>query len=169
MKLIKSITDKCFIDSEISSSVNPRLTARSILRNKDGHIGLIYISKFLVYCFPGGKIEEGESIEDALKREILEETGCTCKITSELGYIYENRGTLDYVQKSFYYVTDLVGEQTKGNLTETEINNGTCFNWYSKTEIYDRLMSSAHETLQQKFLQARDLAVYEEYLNQEGL
>ena len=137
MKLIKSITDKCFLDSEITSDGNPRLTARSILRNEDGHIALIYSSKFHVYSFPGGKIEEGESIEDALKREILEETGCSCRITRELGYIYENRGTLDYVQKSFYYVTDLVGEQTKADLTETEIENGTTFDWYSKDEIYD--------------------------------
>jgi len=35
--------------------------------------------------FPGGKIEEGESYEEAIKREIHEEFGCGVRVFEELG------------------------------------------------------------------------------------
>jgi hypothetical protein len=45
------------------------------------------------------------------------------------------------------------------------VNNGTSYAWYEINEVMNLLMLTAHETLQQKYLQARDLAVLEEYLN----
>lgn len=88
------------------------------------------MSKYKLYSFPGGGVEEGESLEEALYREVLEETGCTCRIISELGYIYENRGTLDYTQESFYYITEKIGDKLSVALTEDEASNGTSYGWY---------------------------------------
>lgn len=165
MKLIKTITDKCFIDSDIISESKPRRTVRTILKNEEDKIALMYMAKYNIYMFPGGGIEDGEGLEEALRREILEETGCSCRIIKELGYIYENRGALDYTQESFYYVTEKIGEQAEVMLTEDEEENMTSYNWYSIEEAHERLLNSVHETLQQKFLQARDLAVLDEYRN----
>lgn len=136
MKLIKSLTDKCFIDSDIISESKPRRTVRTILKNEEDKIALMYIAKYNIYMFPGGGIEDGEGLEEALRREILEETGCSCRIIKELGYIYENRGALDYTQESFYYVTEKIGEQAEVMLTEDEEENMTSYNWYSFEEAH---------------------------------
>ena len=45
----------------------------------------MYAEKFGLYSLPGGGIDDGEDVLTALKREILEETGCTCGSIAELG------------------------------------------------------------------------------------
>ena len=47
-------------------------------RNRDKHMGLSWE-------FPGGKVEEGESFEIALKREIKEELNINIAINNKLG------------------------------------------------------------------------------------
>lgn len=163
MKLIATLTDKNFTDSETRSASEPRITVRTILLNEAGKIALMYTSKYNLYSFPGGGVDEGETLEEALRREVLEETGCYCEIVAELGYIYENRGSMDYTQESYYYITKKLGEAISPILTEDEVNNGTSYNWYTIEEVDRLLMISAHETMQQKFLQARDIAVLKEF------
>ena len=42
---------------------------------RDGKLALVHNGKFDYYMFPGGGIEEGESHEEALIREVKEESG----------------------------------------------------------------------------------------------
>ena len=79
MKLIKTITDKDILGTEGLSLAKPRLTARAIVKNKNNRYAVMYSKEFQLYSLPGGGVENGEDIEDALRREIAEETGCTIR------------------------------------------------------------------------------------------
>lgn len=54
----------------------PKIAIGAIIVNKEGKIFLMKGKKFEnKYIPPGGHIEWGEKMEDALKREVKEETG----------------------------------------------------------------------------------------------
>ena len=52
-----------------------RKTARAIVFDEQNFVALIHATKNFYYKLPGGGIETGETKEDALKRECLEEIG----------------------------------------------------------------------------------------------
>lgn len=55
---------------------------------------------------PAGRLEKGENSDDAIKRELEEETGFNAKVWKSLGYIYSSPGIFD--EKLYlYYATDL--------------------------------------------------------------
>ena len=51
-----------------------RPTVRAIIE-QNGKLALIHKQQYDYYAFPGGGIEDGESYQDALIREVHEETG----------------------------------------------------------------------------------------------
>lgn len=92
---------------KLSGSYYHRRAARGVLIN-DSRILLVYSEVNGDYKFPGGGIDEKESNEDAVKREVLEE--CGVKVTSVislLGRITEydrsKDNGLDYFKMDSYY------------------------------------------------------------------
>jgi len=61
-------------DYNADSKVFTRPSARAII-HKNGKVLLVYSQKYNYYKFPGGGIKNDEKIEDALIREVREETG----------------------------------------------------------------------------------------------
>lgn len=166
MKLIKEITDKEVLGTDGLSNAKPRYTARAILKNKNNEYAVMYSHKFNLHSLPGGGIDAGEDIITALKREILEETGCLCDDIKELGYVSENRFHCDYTQISYYYIVETTGSLQKAQMTEDEIINNTETQWHILEDMITLISSPVHDTNQRKFLQARDVAAINEYLNQ---
>lgn len=71
------------------------------------------------YVIPGGSVEDGESIIDAVKREILEEVGIEISLTDKY-FCFEK----EEVEEYFYvanYVSGIIGSGTGPEFTNRDI------------------------------------------------
>lgn len=77
----------------------------------------------IYWAFPGGLIEQGESKEEALIREVKEETGLDIKVKDFLAYWpsqkLETKGQGEY----FYYADVIGGELGTGHGPELQPNS----------------------------------------------
>lgn len=135
-----------------------RQAARAIVSNTDGAIALLYVGKYKYHKLPGGGIENGEAIAEALEREIAEEIGCQATVTHELGKIVEYRDEWDQVQTSYCYLARQKGEQHTPDFTDDELANGFAVVWASDLTAAIALLEADHpEDYGGKFIVARDL------------
>ncbi len=167
MRQIAYLTDMDVLGTPGLSSANPRLTARAVVVNPAGQLAVMYAAKFCIHTLPGGGVEEGESIETALKREIAEETGCAIASIEPLGIIEENRAHADYTQINHYYIVRTADDTLHPHLTALESANGTRAMWCTPDEAYKRIAAPTFERPQGKFLQARDVKALEAYFTRQ--
>ena len=134
-----------------------REAARAVVFDGEGKIALLNVTKHGYHKLPGGGIESGESKEEALKRECLEEIGCEIEITGELGEIEEYRKQFGVRQISYGYLAKIVGRKGEPSFVEEEIEEGFQIEW----QILDRaieLLQSEHPTdYMGRFVVERDL------------
>ncbi len=163
MKIIAKLNDENVLGQPGMSNATPRIAARGIIRNSDGLYAVMYLGKFGLYCIPGGGREDGETIEETLKREMLEEVGCVCVNLREIGIVEENRFCHDYTQLNHFFFAETVSVSTP-NMTEKEIRNETSVCWHTFDEVY-HLIDKVNDmrTEQRKYIRARDLAALDEY------
>jgi 8-oxo-dGTP pyrophosphatase MutT (NUDIX family) len=80
-------------DKNLLNFENSKIVLRNAVRAiiiKENNILMVFLGKTNEYKFPGGGIEENETIEEALKREVLEEVGYNViEITEKIGVITE--------------------------------------------------------------------------------
>jgi len=124
LKTIEEIDAYPGIKSEEPKEWKHRQAARAVAFDVDGKVALLHVTKLGFYKLPGGGIDEGETIEEALKRECLEEIGCNVEKYGELGRIIEHRNKLGVKQESFCFLANIVGEKGEPNLMEDEIEDG---------------------------------------------
>jgi 8-oxo-dGTP pyrophosphatase MutT (NUDIX family) len=109
-------------------SVFNRPSARAIII-KDRKIAMVYSKKYNYYKFPGGGIEAGESIEDALIREVLEETGLGVIRDSiqEYGQVRRiQKGTKEdiFMQDNYYFLCQVKEDMEQQHLDKYEADEG---------------------------------------------
>ena len=163
MKLICELNDKIILGQDGLSSKAPRLTARAIVKNRDGLYAVMYADKFKLHSLPGGGVEDGEDVLTALRWEVYEETGCICDEIKELGIVAENRASLDYTQINYYFVVTTKHTPSENHLTEAEQANRTVVRWHTFDEMVRLINEQEFDRVQGKYLKARDVAALKAY------
>jgi 8-oxo-dGTP diphosphatase len=138
MKLLSIIKEQdIFSDRGVFSEPNynkNRKAVRIILQNERGYIALSYYPKkenfSEEYSLPGGGVEEGENIIDALKREALEETGCEITTINEIGEIIEYGISPNLKQETYVFSANIYKILTR-HLTDKEKDNSLELVWVS--------------------------------------
>lgn len=126
---ITEIADKDFgFDTPKYKSGKIRFNVRLLMQRDDNLICVVKSEKYGYMQFPGGGIEDGENIIEALRRETQEETGFLIKDIKPIGYTIEKRedirNTHDW-DLSISFVFSALPEKDVGtNYTDDEIAVG---------------------------------------------
>lgn len=122
------------IEPETHHKVAERLATRAIvLKGQD--ILLLYTARYDDYSLPGGGVEPGESLEQALVRELTEETGAQqIKVIEYVGAFDEYRPWYKaqhdvLFMRSHCYLCEIAEELTAQSLESHEIANGMTVSW----------------------------------------
>jgi 8-oxo-dGTP diphosphatase len=138
----------------------PRTAARAVLR-KGNTIALLHVSNHNYYKLPGGGVDEGESIETGLIREVKEEVGCTFNLLGEVGEILEHRSQHELVQTSHCFLAEL-DKEGEPEYTDTEIAGGFKLVWVPFIEALELVRNSKPNNYSGKFIIKRDLEFLEQ-------
>ena len=157
-------------DYNPNGSVFRRPSARAIII-KDGKIAMVYSKKYNYYKFPGGGIEATESMEDALIREVSEETGlCVIKNSiQEYGQVHRvQKGTKEdiFIQDNYYFlccVKEALGQQ---NLDKYEADEGFTLEFLEPQSAIDVNRETKLDDFSQVMIEREALVL--ELLIQEG-
>ncbi len=164
-QIICDISDTTFNPSYVSGSLENyrvRKAARGILINKD-RIALLNVSTKGYHKLPGGGIETGETNEEGFIREILEETGCNCKIMGSAGVTIEYRDQFKLLQISYVFIAEVIGEPGLQKLEQGEIDEGHDLEWYSINEALSILQNEHPDEYEGKFINTRDKSILQHY------
>ena len=115
MRLLFEIDTK---DYDPNGKAFVRPSVRGIII-RDGKVAMVHSLKYDYYKFPGGGMEDGEGLEEALLREVVEESGLQVILSSirEYGLVHRvQKGQKEamFIQDNYYYLCDVeekVGSQ----------------------------------------------------------
>lgn len=137
-----------------------REAARAIVLDDDGRVALLWMELYQGHKLPGGGIDPGESIKQALERELLEEIGCRAEIVSELGNVVEYRDEYRLRQTSYCFLAKKIGEQSESSFTEDELADGFRMVWVESIDVaIHRLEQEGSDAYVGEFMRLRDLAL----------
>lgn len=129
-----------------------------------------------IFQFPGGHLEENESFNDCLKREVLEETGIELedfeidrpfmKVTF-MNKDWPEAGKNRKAEIYYYLIkTEKKPDLTKTNYTANEIKNNYKIEEFDINEAIDKIKANIPNNEKNKVISPDMISAIEEYLNQ---
>ncbi|PIQ91308.1 MAG: ADP-ribose pyrophosphatase [Parcubacteria group bacterium CG11_big_fil_rev_8_21_14_0_20_39_22] len=150
------------VSEEESKTYKTRTAVRAVLFNDEGKMAFLYVGRDGYYKLPGGGVDEGESIEEALKREVVEEVGCNIEIGKEVGKVVEYKSHFKILQDSYVFLAKVTGGDCVPKFTDFEKERGFELVWVTFDEAVSLLQNSHPESEEGKFIIERDLKILEE-------
>lgn len=115
------------------------VAAGAFVSNSQGQVLMIKSPRYGDWEFPGGQVEESETIPQAVEREVFEETGIVVRIKSLVG-IYSNTRKPSIVNMDF--VCEYVSGDPKPSAESSQVE------WVDREEALSRVQRKAiHERL----------------------
>jgi 8-oxo-dGTP pyrophosphatase MutT (NUDIX family) len=131
-----------YFDDPNAPAVNSVIPAANVVIADDqGRILMIKRTDNGNWAIPGGTMEMGESIVDTAIREVLEETGITCKVTGIVGTYTDPRHVVLFtsnneVRQEFAIV--FAGEYVSGEPTPSSESSEV--HWLDRDVVLERQM-----------------------------
>lgn len=113
------ILNYSYIDDQypVKGNKHSREIARALLYDENGNFALHHLirddgfGKFDYYETPGGGIDEGETPEEAVVREILEETGYKSEVVEELAFVKDYYNLINRENLQHFFLCKTVGKK----------------------------------------------------------
>lgn len=135
-----------------------------IVEDEQGNI-LLVKTQHDGWVFPGGQVEVGENLMDALSREIMEESGIDTYVSQLIG-VYSNTGVYKWhdgvTDVPTKVMFDFICKNIGGELCTSEETSESC--WIAKDKVLDFITSPAIRTRYQAYLDFDGSITYMDYL-----
>ena len=135
-----------------------------IVENEQGHV-LLVKTQHGGWVFPGGQVEVGENLMDALIREIKEESGIDVIVTNLIG-VYSNTGVYKWhdgvTDVPTKVMLDFMCKPVGGELCTSEETSEVL--WFEKNKVLDVINTPAIRTRYQAYLDFGGSLCYMEYV-----
>ena len=133
-----------------------RSAARVVIVDED-KIAVLDVKNGKYHKIPGGGIEDNESVEDAVKREAMEEAGCEIEIIDEIGkseFIDPDDSNL--LHKSVCFVGKKIDAHDRQYFTQQELDNKFKLLWVTFEEAFELFENQGDITKFEREMNDRD-------------
>ena len=144
---------------QASHEKSVRTGARAILFDDDNEVALVYETAYDHYKLPGGCVEPGETLEQALRREIAEEIGASIRGIKYLGVVKSHLATYNEDCNQHYFTAKIDGEIGESVWIDEEELHGCSIVWCKDiAQAINKVQNATSQEYVYIFERARELA-----------